>query len=198
MKRFLLPAICIVLIFTSCKKKSEVIPVGTLSADIGGTTMTFNAYATYSIPVNSTNNQLNIGANTSAGSSANFNIWIHPSGGQIVKGTYTNAGLGNNPDPIVGMDYIYPRPSGTGTKLYLSDPNNVQPVSITITSITASNVQGTFTAALLDDDNRTKTLSVINGKFNVNIRNRSPVQVSTLERKPLSESEFTEFKNYQN
>lgn len=169
MKRLLFPAVCIFFILTSCKKKNDVvpIPVGTLSATVGGKNINFDAVANYSIPAASTIKQLNI-ASTKLGKLGtsdfilNYNITISPVNGIVVKGTYTNAGLGNH-FPFVTMDYIVPE------YLYLSD-TSIQSAVVTITSITDTNVQGTFTGTLYKAGDHTNAVSVINGKFNANIR----------------------------
>jgi hypothetical protein len=169
MKNLLILLIFIFFIFTSCSKKADVVPVGTLSANIGGVNMNFNAYATYSSPASSKSNQLNIDGNINAPNSPGIGLSIAANGGAIGPGKYSVTDIANNPPFLVMLDY-YIQPTGMGIKLYITDPNNVQPVKITITSISSTSVQGTFSSVLLEDQNRANTLSVTNGKFNVQIR----------------------------
>ncbi|MBS1530165.1 MAG: hypothetical protein JSU01_07655 [Bacteroidetes bacterium] len=171
MKRFLLPAICLLLVFTSCKKKNDVTPVNTLTATVDGINMNFNSNMTARIDGNftgtgnidlvvegfatngSTNNMLGISFIT-----ANLN--------SITAGTYTAANANNTP-PIWAA-ITYNDNSSASTHNYLT--YTTVPFTITITSISKTNIQGTFSGVVADLNNSSNTKTITNGKFNVNIQ----------------------------
>lgn len=175
MKKILIPIAAIFFILTSCKKKNDVVPVGTLSATVGGKKISFDAIAYYSIPLGSTIKQRQFSiSSTKLGPSnfiLNYNITIFPdNGGPVVKGTYTNAEWGEHFSNAT-MDYIYPDPSVVaGEYIYVSDSYDIRSTFVTITSITDTNVQGTFTGTLFRINDYAQTVSVINGKFNADIQ----------------------------
>ncbi|MGZ3777614.1 MAG: hypothetical protein ACXVI9_08435 [Mucilaginibacter sp.] len=172
MKKFLLPLFCILFIFNSCKKKTDVLPVNTISATVGGTAMNFNSkvQALYSINNETGGTVLWItgytGTDNLAGSMA---ISIAASDKSSFKvGTYNISSISNQAPVFIELIYGSGDPSiNPSQQPWLSDTNAVQPATITITSVSGTNMQGTFSGVLLHwfgSDNKT----VANGKFNVN------------------------------
>lgn len=164
MKKTLLIAVCL-LVLLACKKNS-VAPKNTISATIDGVTETFNtnvaAQLGTSIQLNS--HLIISGTNGSAAGSDGIGIEIN-SNGTIVKGNYVNNGAAG----YMGITYSKGPFSLSNPTVYSTDVNSVYPSNITITSISNTNVQGTFTGKLLFTDGKT-VKTVTDGKFNIDIK----------------------------
>ena len=165
MKKTLLIAVCLLVSLVACKKNS-VAPKNTISATIDGISETFNINVSAQL---GTSVQLNShliisGASGSAASSDGMAIEIN-SGSTIVNGNYVNNGAAG----YMGITYSKGPFSLTNPIVYSTDVNSVYPSNVTITSISNTNVQGTFTGKLLFTDGKT-VKTVTDGKFNIDIK----------------------------
>ena len=167
MKKLLLFSACIMLAFASCKKNDptkSTTAVGTISATIGGVNETFT---TSVIAESADTPSYTIGISGFRGTGANqegIQIGIS-SYKPITTGTYTiSSALSNDVvyTPFVGY---YKNTSVSSIAIFGTD--NI--TTITITSVSNTNVQGTFSGVLLNEDGSTDTQTIANGKFNVNI-----------------------------
>ncbi|MBS1524774.1 MAG: hypothetical protein JST19_03935 [Bacteroidetes bacterium] len=86
----------------------------------------------------------------------------------IKVGTYNISSISNQAPVFIELIYGSGDPSiNPSLQPWISDSNGVQPATITITSVSSTNIQGTFSGSLPHYfGNDTKT--VANGKFNVN------------------------------
>jgi hypothetical protein len=175
MKKFLLIAVSLLFIVTSCKKKSEdnPIPVNTISATVDGVNISLstNISAKFSTnQIGALSYTLNI-----QGATPNkaFGISLtSPDKNAITKGTYTLASSKNSTPIWVYVAYEdYELNTNIPDQPYITDPNGIQPTTITITSISSTNVQGTFSGTLVYSQGSSGTKNVTNGKFNINISN---------------------------
>jgi hypothetical protein len=167
MKKTLLLVFFIAISFTSCKKSSQVAPANTLSATFDGTNESFN---TNLFGQNGSGVTLNsslsiLGANGSASGSDVLSITL-TTNNTITTGTYTNAP--NSNDGFVSILYTVGPFSLTNPDEYTSDVNGNYLTTVKITSISSTNIQGTFTAQLLYSDGKT-VKNVTDGKFNVKL-----------------------------
>ena len=167
MKKILLIIVFLFAFLASCKKSSLVAPVNTFSATIDGVDESFN---TNIFAQNGTSTVLNsdlevLGANGAASSADVLTINLDTNN-TLTTGTYTNAP--NNGGNLVSIVYTKGQFSLANPNTYKSDINGTYLTTVKITSINASNVQGTFTAQLVYTDGKTLK-SITNGKFNVNL-----------------------------
>ena len=156
------------LAFASCKKndpaKSNTTAVGTISATIGGVNETFT---TSVIAESADTPAYNIAISGFRGTDVNrVGIQIGISSYKpITTGTYAISSAVSNDvvyTPFVGY---YKNTSVSSIAIFGTD--NI--TTITITSVSNTNVQGTFSGVLLNEDGSTDTQTIANGKFNVNI-----------------------------
>jgi len=165
MKITLLITVCILAVLASCKKNS-VAPKNTISATIDGVPETFNtnvsAQLGTSVALNS--NLIISGASSSAASSDGMAFEIN-SNSTIDKGSYINNGAAG----FMAITYSKGPFSLSNPIVYSTDVNSVYPSNVTITSISNTNVQGTFTGKLLFTDGKT-VKTVTDGKFNIDIK----------------------------
>lgn len=168
MKKSLLFAIYILIVLASCKKNSSDAPANTISATIDGVTESFNTNAVAQIGTGvRLNSNLSItGTNGSATGSDGMSITIN-SNNTIAKGNYTNSG--NNNSGFTSILYSKGPFSFINPIIYVTDVNGTYPSTVTITSISSTNIQGTFSGNLVFRDGKT-IKSVTDGKFNVNIK----------------------------
>jgi hypothetical protein len=178
MKKFLLPFVCILFVFGSCKKKNEVIPANTITATVDGVTTTYNInisahLATFLYGGTSSTSLAIQGSTATHAPAGGIAISITSSkASAITKGTFTVDSRNNNPPVYVGLAYTYYDPSSNDPdQPYLTDPNWIMPTTITIRSISSTNVQGTFSGTLVYSQGGASTKTVTNGKFNVDITN---------------------------
>jgi hypothetical protein len=168
MKKPLLIAICILTLFVSCKKSSSEAPTDTISANIDGVSESFNtaAYAHLSTGVQLNSNLVITGGYDGAGGSDIMSFTI-TSDHTITKGTYVNTSSSNG--SYVSIAYTKGPLSLANPTIYASVVDGTPPSSITITSISSTNIQGTFSGQLvLSGGSAAK--SVTGGKFNVQIK----------------------------
>jgi hypothetical protein len=175
MKKILLFAVSLLFVLASCKKTSEdnPIPVNTISATVDGVNISHNTNISAKFSSNSIGGPsytLNIQAATP---NKAFGISLtSPDKNAIAKGTYTLASSKNNTPIWVYVDYEdYEPNTNIPDQPYITDPNGIQPTTVTITSISSTNVQGTFSGTLVYSQGGSGTKTVTNGKFNVNISN---------------------------
>lgn len=163
MKRITSLLIIGLFIFSACNKDSSAPQANTIVADIDGTTETFNntvvgvkltTSGIYSIAVSGFHGDANSdrmsiivgGPNAVTTGTFKFDQPAGQNGAVIV---YTLAG---------GSDGYGP-----------ADLGGPDPILVTITSLTATNIQGTFSGTLALDDGSSPVHKVVaNGKFNVN------------------------------
>ena len=169
MKTISLIAICLLFINTSCKKNSENSPTPTnsISATVNGVNEAFNAKIKASeTNIGGINVLLITGSETFDTNSAAINIEIDTSAA-ITTGTYS-AKTGTPQGFNSGATISYVR----GYMALYPSLNSGLLNSITISRISSTNVQGTFSATLsgsaLGLSPTTKTIT--NGKFNVTIK----------------------------
>jgi len=173
MKKLLLFSACIMLAFASCKKsdptKSNTTAVGTISATIGGVNETFTTSVvaesvdtpSYTIAIS--------GFRGTGATQEGIQIGIS-SYKPITTGTYTiSSALSNDVvyTPFVGY---YKNTSVSSLVTFGTDFSAVHITTIIITSLSSTNVQGTFSGVLINEDGTsTDTQTITDGKFDVNI-----------------------------
>ncbi|HZX58789.1 MAG TPA: hypothetical protein VFE54_08690 [Mucilaginibacter sp.] len=170
MKNLLLFSVCLLLIFTSCKKKAEVIPVNTITATVDGTLLTFNANVTGGKGYAEGITTIHVsGFTTADNTAAIIGISISSTDANALqKGTYTFSST--NTHPTVYPYLVYNTPVDNASQQpFTTDATGVQITTITITSVSSTNIQGTFSGVLLHAF-ASDTKTVANGKFNVNIQ----------------------------
>jgi len=161
MKKIFFPLACLLLILSSCKKS---VSGGTLTAYINGTMETFNTNAVAELTSGGGAYKLAIGG--SAGDPASTDqIYLAITGvNNIVPGNYSAVSASGD---VAVM--AYQKPGNIG---YSADDHFNNPVKITISSISGSNVQGSFTGNLIlvlgASSDSTKTIT--NGTFNVSLQ----------------------------
>jgi hypothetical protein len=168
MKKTLLFTICTFLFLASCKKSSSVAPTNTLSATIGGTEESFNTniFAQNGEGV-ALNSALTVFGYNGSGTGADELIITMNTNKAITTGTYSNAP--SSTDGFISIFYSKGPVNALSPNQYTSDVNGAYLTTVKITSISGTNVQGTFNAQLLYTDGKT-VKSVTNGKFNVNLK----------------------------
>ena len=173
MKILLLLLIYIPILVTSCKKSTPVTPESSISADVDGIKETFNTNATAVASVSNLLGTGNVhiliisGKETSDSGSDIINV-IVTSASAITKGTY----------PVMtGVPPAYSATSVSfiqGYETFFPTQNVTLQNLITITSISSTNVQGTFEVALSGAVASTSPVYtnkiITNGSFNVSIK----------------------------
>jgi hypothetical protein len=168
MKNGVLFTFVLLLFYSSCKKSDPVAPVNTLSATVDGVAENFSSgQTTYLSNGLSPDADLSIfGSDGTGATSGNLAITMEANN-TIATGTYTNADVNNA--GYISITYSI-GPATTNFDFYTSDPTAKYPTTITITSITNGNVQGTFSGQL-PLYNGTTIKTITNGKFNLNVKN---------------------------
>lgn len=147
-----------VITFSSCKKDKKVTPSATITADVNGTATSFNTNA---LAVKGTEGDTQITAVQGDGpNGTHLAITIN---GTVTAGT-TYSATGNN-EPIL----LY---SNTDDNFLNDDSSTTNAVSVTITSVSSTSIQGTFkgdvTNTVINPDNHAAiSKSITNGKFSV-------------------------------
>lgn len=159
MKKLIFLSAILVLQLISCKKNNVDIPIGTIKVEIGGSASTFNVQAKATRLTVTGGYGIQIQGNLKTTSTTNLSFSI-VSPNPILNGTYTENTASN---PLVSMTHCIEvfSPCVIRAKEYGSTTN---PVSITITEISASSVRGTFKGEL-QGTNSKEVLS--NGVFYV-------------------------------
>lgn len=154
-------------IFTSCGKSSSNPNSGggTITCTIDGTAMTFNNvliakdtafFGAYALTIS--------GASAISSSSTVFSLTVDGTS-PIVTGTYNIGPTGNSTD-APALAY-----SQGSSFAYEEDISGTKESAIVITSLSKTNVQGTFSGTLtLMTGSGPATKTVTNGKFNVNFK----------------------------
>lgn len=162
LKLFFLP-LCLLVVFSSCKKHASdsVTATGTITATIDGTPQTFNFGATAHLDNTAGFNTLSIIGIKSASASDSMIIEV-TSASPIAAGTYTGA------NSEADMSYTIT----AGTLVYQFDGSNqASSTDVVISSISATNVQGTFNGTIeLIYGSGPASKTVTNGKFNLTIK----------------------------
>ncbi len=162
-----LPVLIIVLAFCACKK-SAAPPTGSanfMTADINDTSQTFNTVVlAKNVPVSS--GYLLAIACASTNTSAADVLSVSIDGMKpITTGTFT-ANFSGTPDFLPSMAFQH-----GDTTAYQEDVSGSHPITVTITSLTGTNVQGTFNGTLtLANGSGAFVKKVTNGKFNIDFR----------------------------
>lgn len=172
MKKILLFSACVMLAFASCKKSDKNAPAAsnTITATVGGTDTKFNTRVTGIIENSQGFYNLLVTGASSTGSNAQVMAISMLSQKPIAKGTYI---LDSSTDPnattIPDLDYT-PNISSSSSLDFATDPTgqNSATTTITITSISSTNIQGTFSGLLLGSD-YVAMKSITNGTFNATI-----------------------------
>jgi hypothetical protein len=157
------------LVFLVSCKKSSTSPTtsggGTITATVDGTKMTFN-----NVLIAKDTSYLGVYALTFAGatsltsSSPELSLTVDGTS-PITTGTY-NIGPSGNTTDLPGMGYTQ-----GSSLIYESDITGAYSSSIVITSLSTTNVQGTFSGTLtLTLGTGATTKAITNGQFNVNIK----------------------------
>ena len=165
MKKILLFSACVMLAFASCKKSDKNAPAGsnTITANVDGNAVDFNNGATGLLSISQGGYVLFVSGFSGTGSSEqSMQIGID-SQKPITTGTYS---LSSSTDPNATASPQLAYGLGAPTPIgFITDGVNL--TTITITSISSTNVQGTFSGVLLSSQDATTTKSITNGKFNV-------------------------------
>ena len=175
MKFFLPLAICLLFVFSSCGKKADVIaPANTnnISATVDGANVSFNAEAAARVVTNEPGAYpylLDItGATSTAGNNAIIVITVS-SENPITTGTYISSDTNPGPVSFSGLTYQQDVAGSQIANPYITDNSGHYPTTVTITSISSTNVQGTFSGTLVYSIGGSQTETVTNGKFNMTI-----------------------------
>lgn len=165
MKGILLLAFCLLFVFSSCKKNggSEGLPYG-ITATVNDVNLNFNIRPVAHITSNQTN--LNVsGYAVINGDSTLINIII--TGQTPIRESHY---IDNGPYGLEGPIIMYST-LASGSQIaqsYRTNYDSIAPTYITISSISTTNIQGTFSGTLTYPN--TSVIKVItNGTFNVSI-----------------------------
>ncbi|MDB5157659.1 MAG: hypothetical protein JWR50_2366 [Mucilaginibacter sp.] len=164
MKKTLLIAFCLSLFLFSCKKSEAPKNTVTLSVDGANKKYSVGAVATIGDYIAEGSNLFLAGYTNENNIAESIQITISANS-SIAKGVYRNDGK-NGALRIIyyPSDYTLAKQNS-----YITDLSGIYESTVTITSISNSNVQGTFSGQLvLNGGNTVKTIS--DGKFNVNIQ----------------------------
>jgi hypothetical protein len=171
MKKILLFSACVMLAFSSCKKsdKNSSTASNTITVTVGSSNLSFNTAATAVLANSSGSYVLLVSGATGTGSNAQAISIAIDSENPIVKGTYTlNSSTSPDATSFPQISYVQSA-STTNPVSFTSDITGTNASTITITSISSTNVQGTFNGVLVSDQDGTTTKSVTDGKFNVTV-----------------------------
>jgi len=146
----------------SCKKDSkDAIVSNTISASIDGTVTNFGS--AFAVTATESGQKL---TNIEGVSSNKATISITLSGTITAGKTYTSTAANDDDKPLI----LYSTVDGDN---YLNDDNSANIVTVKVTAVSATNIQGTFTGGLTTfsiGNGAAKTKAVTNGKFNVTFK----------------------------
>ena len=164
MKKALILFSCILFVFASCKKNNNITPSNTISADIDGVNETFNSntYAQLGNGVTQKSSLSIFGANGANTDADQMSITM-VTNNTIITSSYVS---GSDNIGLVSIEYNKGPFSLTNSNTYATDVNG-SPSTVVITSLTSTNVQGTFSGRLVDGS---ATKTVTNGKFNLPLK----------------------------
>ena len=164
MKKIFLLILPLLYVLTSCHKDS-VAPLNTITADISGVSEKFTIRVEVTKnPDNPNGYQYGMGLtgfNADTQASDDIGVYVF-SQTPITTGTYKFTSWSQSSSTNTLLSYAR-NPSDFD---YISDETQSNPGTITITSITANNIKGTFSGNVFGTNSR--TLSITNGKFNIN------------------------------
>jgi len=168
------------LAFASCKKDSnkKVTASNTITATVGGTNTNFNTDAVAELASDSGAYVLEVVGLTGTTTSSQSIVIALLSDQPFVKGTYT---FDTTTDPntitvLPALAYLTDESGSessefeSNTDIDLENSTLSTTCTVTITAISSTNVQGTFSGLLVNDGDETTTKSVTNGKFNVTLK----------------------------
>jgi hypothetical protein len=161
LKLLLLP-LCVLFVFTSCKKSSDspTSVTGTMTATINGTAQTFNVGAIANLQSSGGTYTLGMEGLSAASGSANSMIISITTNSPIVAGTYTAASSQANVSYTQANSNVYQYDGSSG-----SGP------SVIIKSISGTSVSGTFTGTVqLINGSGPSSAVITNGAFNLKIQ----------------------------
>lgn len=170
MKKLLLLSACVMLAFSACKKDSaKVTATNTLSVTIGGVNETFTSNVTAQSIIDTPGYTIGIAGFRGSGANLEGVQLEVNSDSPVTTGTYTiNASTAQNATRFPLLAY-YKFMGSTNQLTYGTDLSGANSSTITITSISSTNVQGTFSGVLIDENGGSTTEAMASGKFNVNI-----------------------------
>jgi hypothetical protein len=200
MKKILLFSACVLLVFSACKKDSaKTASSNTITATVGGSNINFSTNATGELATDSGAYVLAVGGLTGTSSSAQSIVVGLLSDKPFVKGTYT-FDTSTDPNTITVLPSIAYLTNTSGdessefdsnTDIYLQNSTLSTTCTVTITSISSTNIQGTFNGLLTNDGDNTTTKTVTNGKFNVGLKTVNAGSLNTR----ISAAKLRSFKN---
>lgn len=152
------------LTLNSCKKDNNNTATATISASVDGTATDFNTGAA-AIKQTVSGDVVTSITGTSSNKAV---ITILLNGTPVAGKVYSSASANSDDEPL-----IYYAASNIN---YLNDDNSSNTVTVTITSVSSTNIQGTFKGGLVEAivvGNATpKTKAITSGKFNVNLSSK--------------------------
>ncbi|MBS1531397.1 MAG: hypothetical protein JSU01_13910 [Bacteroidetes bacterium] len=164
MKKLFLIAACFSVVLYACNK-SGAKPYAAVSATIDGVDENFNTADSLGYKNTATVYSATVTAASNASSTADkLELYIaNPS--QLAPGTYA---LTTTWNPPYGPLIVYKLNGSTNSSdAYVVDYTGEHPAQITITAISNSNIQGTFSGVLVNAANNGTTKTITNGKFDV-------------------------------
>jgi hypothetical protein len=171
MKKLILISFCAAITFAlySCDRKTLAPSTG-ISATIDGKAETFNTIDSASSRTATNQYIMSINARNSAADSADVLELFLDSPTPIAVGTYSLTPGSYNP-PYVPLIVYKVKGSTNFANDYVIDYTGAHQISITVTSISSTNIQGTFSGTLVvaaGSSGATKTIT--DGKFNVDVK----------------------------
>jgi len=168
MKKLIFFAVCVVFVLFACNK-SGVKPQINVSATIDGVDENFNTTDSLRYSNTPTVYSASISATNGTSATADKMELMVNNPTQITTGTYTLTKPWNPPfEPLI----IYSTDGGSNyANDYVVDYTGNHPAEITITSVSNTSIQGTFSGVLVvaaGTSGATKTIT--NGKFNLVIK----------------------------
>ena len=201
MKKLLLFSACVMLAFASCKKDSSktITASNTITATVGGSNMSFNTGASAALATDSGAYVLAVVGLTGSSTTSQSIVLGFLSDKPFVKGTYT-FDESTDPNTITVLPSITYLTDMSGNESSEFDSNTEidfgnstlsTTATVSITSISSTNIQGTFSGLLVNDGDGTTTKSVTNGKFNVTLKTVSAGELNSR----ISSANMRLFKN---
>ena len=170
MKNFLLTAFfCLLLALSSCKKQNTDPAPGTLIATVNGAdvNLSTSAVARMFYDADLKEYGLNVVGSTGTVAGSGSIVAEMLAFSPFANGTYTCCNVATSTQ-IVNASIIYVPASNSNTEpFFAGDGSESFPITVTITSISNTNLQGTFTGTSVSTSPAANT--TISGKFNVAI-----------------------------
>ncbi|WP_184544794.1 hypothetical protein [Mucilaginibacter sp. FT3.2] len=169
MKKLLLFAACVALVWLSCKNATQAVaPTSSIAATFDGTGENFSTIDSSGYRNTATYYSAFISAKNGTSATADkIELDIY-SPNPIAVGTYN---LSKNYNPPFGILIIYKTNGGSNfADDYVVDYTGNHPASITIAALNSTNIQGTFSGTLVAADNSGNTKTITGGRFNIDIK----------------------------